>query len=131
MEISATIPETVEYKGEVFEVTEFSAVLDITITDPGRPAQLYGEPGDCYPAEAALWKLDTAWLDVGSWDRELKRHIPKIIPCTPDYLGFIERWADSRAGRDDIATAIAEGDDGARDAYADSQWRERRLGEMT
>ncbi len=131
MEISVTVPIQVEHKGETYHVAELETVLDITITTPARAAQLYGEPGNCVPAEAAEWIIDTCWLDVGDWNRELKRRVPKIIECPSHLVAIIELWADTREGRDDIDRAIRDDDSAEqqRDAYADSQWRERRLGE--
>jgi len=45
--------QSVEVDGEI----EFDVVVDCT--SRGCAAQLYGEPGDCYPSEAPEFELDT------------------------------------------------------------------------
>ncbi len=124
MEISVTVPIQVEHKGETYHVAELETVLDITVTSPALPAKLYGEPQDCYPAEAAEWVINETgiWLDVGDWSRELERRVTKIIPCPPHVAVIIEMWADTRDGRDDIDRAIREDDSAEqqRDAYANA-----------
>lgn len=39
---------------------EFQLILNCVT--PGSPAQLYGEPGDCYPADAAEFELESIYV---------------------------------------------------------------------
>ncbi len=55
-------------KGDGHEV-EF--LLTLNCVTLGSPAQLYGEPGDCYPAEAAEFELES----VHVLDDEGKPHL--------------------------------------------------------
>ena len=50
---------------------EAEFLLTLNCVTLGSPAQLYGEPGDCYPAEAAEFELDS----VHVLDGEGKPHL--------------------------------------------------------
>jgi hypothetical protein len=45
---------------------DFIAVVDYRVTSWGCPAQLYGPPENCYPAEPPEWEIDSIVL---RWDR--------------------------------------------------------------
>lgn len=70
--------------------------IEYTVTDWGRPAQLYGPPEDCTPEEELELELNNVYLISNGVEIELlHRHI--LAEYMPELLVRIQTWAEEDA----------------------------------
>lgn len=108
--VPATVPLLTD-TGEI--ICEVPAGFEIRVAYRGRPAQTYGPPERCYPAEDHEWEVDGVELDFGKWVPPLGKaekyfYREEWCPC-PDWLApQLLKWAETEEGRQTIATYIQE-----------------------
>ena len=63
---------------------------------PGRPAQLYGEPGDCYPAEPPEYEFEVDRIEFDSGSATPNRPPDDDPgPLTPAEDAMLREWFDA------------------------------------
>jgi hypothetical protein len=93
-----TYPRTFEYVDHEGNMAHIELRIGFTLT-PGCPAQIYGDPSRCYPAEDAEWEFEGAERrDDGVW-------VP--IPDT-DWLAEWCQAALDAAYEDDICNCLPD-----------------------
>ena len=100
--IGITIPVMVEdlISGESAVICEFDGAVEIEVTNFGMPAQTYGPPENCYPAEGPEWEEVAFYIDLNG----------QYHPCPEKLLPLMEDYATDRSDTyiDLVCVAIAD-----------------------
>jgi hypothetical protein len=100
-----------------FRVTSYSA---------GRPAQLYGEPGDCYPAEPAEYEFEVSRIEFDSGTiRQNQPPDDAPWPLTDAEDAMLRQWFDANYDLAWQAAVDGQADDGDDDRY--DRWRDEQM----
>ena len=105
MEVSMTVPIVVN--GGI--ICEFDAAVDIKVTSYGCPAQTYGPPENCYPAEGPEWEVEAVYIDVPEKNSEGKL-VSLLVDCPDELLPFVTQYIEGDKFMDRVACAIDESD---------------------
>ena len=103
MQIEMTVPIIVNK----VVLCEFEAAVDIKVLSYGCPAQTYGPPENCYPAEGPEWEVEGTYVDAEERNEEGKL-VSNLIECPDELLTFVIQYIDGDEFMDRVCCAIAE-----------------------
>ena len=105
MEIYVTVPIIVN--GII--ISEFDAAVEVNVVSYGCPAQTYGLPENCFPAEGPEWEVEATYVEVQEKNEEDKL-VSNLIKCPDELLIFVTRYIEGEKFMDKVCDKIAEDD---------------------
>ena len=96
--IEFTLPLVAE--GEIF--AECEVAVDITVTYMGKDTTYAS------PAEGPEWNVGAYYVDIGRWDRDIKKMHHKLVPAPTDIITRMDAYLETTEGRDTIISGIED-----------------------
>ena len=103
MQIQITVPIIVND----LVICEFDAAVDVKVLSYGCPAQTYGPPEHCYPAEGPEWEMEAVYVEGREKDEEGK-FFSKLVECPDELLIFVTRYIEGEEFQDKVCCVIYE-----------------------